>query len=117
MKFDELLSRATESVKARMVYAEPVEKDGVTVIPAAQIIGGGGGGDADKDGTRGVGGGLGLIARPVGAFVIKDGEVRWEPAVDLNRLITAIGAVAVTGLFVARRLIRTAAARSGAAAE
>ena len=43
MKFDEFLSRAHESVSARRVYAEPYEADGVTVIPAATVSGGGGG--------------------------------------------------------------------------
>jgi hypothetical protein len=28
-----------------------------------------------------------VIARPVGAYVIKDGTVRWEPAVDVNRIV------------------------------
>ncbi|HEX6353184.1 sporulation protein [Actinophytocola sp.] len=118
MKIDDLLSRVTESAKARMVYGDPVEKDGVTVIPAAQIVGGGGGGDGtDRRGAHGSGGGLGLIARPVGAFVIKDGEVRWQPTFDVNRLIAVGGAVAIGGLLLAGRIIRSAATRKGAAAD
>lgn len=107
MKLEELLARVTKPFRATMVYAEPVERDGVTVIPAARLFGGGGGGDGeDKRGVRGEGAGLGLIARPVGAFVIKDGEVRWQPAVDVNRLVAILGAIAVAGLWVGRSQTR-----------
>ena len=107
MKFDELLSRATESIEAKIVFAEPVEKDGVTVIAAAKIVGGGGGGSGeDQRGRKGDGGGLGLVARPVGAYVLKDGKLRWEPAVDVNRVVATVGAVAVTALLVVGRVLR-----------
>jgi len=107
MKIEDLLARASESFDARTVFAKPIEKDGVTVIPAARLVGGGGGGDGeDKGGQRGRGGGLGLIAKPVGAFVIRGGEVWWQPAVDVNRLIATIGAVAIAGLLVGSRLLR-----------
>jgi uncharacterized spore protein YtfJ len=107
MKIEDLLARTTDKVSARMVFAEPVEKDGVTVIAAAQIIAGGGGGSGtDQRGQQGDGGGLGLVARPVGAYVIKDGRLRWEPAVDVNRLIGTIGTVAVAALLVVGRILR-----------
>lgn len=109
MKLEELLTRATKPFRASMVYAEPVERDGVTVIPAARVLGGGGGGNGeDRQGQRGEGAGLGLIAYPVGAFVIKDGEVWWQPALDVNRLITALGAIAIAGLWVGNRFRRRA---------
>jgi uncharacterized spore protein YtfJ len=70
------------------VFGDPVERDGITVIPAAAVRGGGGGGGGqDAEGSGGGGSGFGLDARPVGAFVVKDGDVRWEPALDLNRVI------------------------------
>lgn len=104
MRIDELLDRASESVTARLVYAEPCEKDGLTVIPAARVFGGGGGGVGhDRDGRRGDGGGLGLVARPVGAFVIRDGEVRWVPAVDVNRMVLTLAAAVLGGLFMGAR--------------
>jgi hypothetical protein len=56
----------------------------------------GGGGDDEGNG----GGGIGLIARPVGAWEIRDGDVRWRPAVDLSRLLLLL---AVLGLFALRR--------------
>lgn len=75
MKVDELLQGARDAMSVRRVYGEPVEAEGVTVVPAAIVVGGGGGGgDADDNG----GGGFGLMARPVGAWVISDGVVSWR---------------------------------------
>ena len=69
----------------------------MTIVPVAKVGGGGGGGgDAEHNG----GGGFGLVAKPVGAYVIKDGEVSWKPAVDVNRI--AVLALLV-GLAVALR--------------
>jgi uncharacterized spore protein YtfJ len=79
---------AREVLTTRRVYGEPYERDGVTVIPAAAVMGGaGGGGGEGPNGETGGGSGFGLRARPVGAYVIRDGEVRWEPAFDLNRAV------------------------------
>jgi len=112
MKVDELLRRATDSLEARLVYTEPYEKDGITVIAAARVSGGGGGGNGqDKNGQQGEGGGLGLVAKPVGAYVIKDGRLRWRPAIDVTRLVGTIGAVAIGILLAAGRIVRIDAAR------
>lgn len=109
MKVDELFTQAKDSLKAEMVYAEPVEQDGMTVITAARIAAGGGAGSGqDERGQKGEGGGLGLTARPVGAYVIQDGNLRWRPAVDVNRLIAVLGAVAVAALLVVGRIARGA---------
>jgi uncharacterized spore protein YtfJ len=90
---DEMLKGARDAITVRRVYGAPVEKDGVTVIPAATVRGGGGGGgDAERNG----GAGFGLTASPVGAYVIKDGEVSWKPAVDPNRM--TLGWQIVAGL-------------------
>jgi uncharacterized spore protein YtfJ len=104
MTIEELFARAKNSVEARMVFAEPIEKDGITVVPAARVaVGGGGGNGSDKQGRQGEGGGLGLTARPVGAYVIANGTLRWEPAVDVNRLMTVAGGVLAAGLWLATR--------------
>jgi uncharacterized spore protein YtfJ len=103
MTIDELISKVRESLHARVVYAEPVEKDGLTVIPAAVVLGGGGGGSGRVgDAREGDGGGFGLVARPAGAFVIQNGTVRWQPALDVTRLIGA-GVLAVVALTGRRR--------------
>jgi uncharacterized spore protein YtfJ len=107
MTIEELFAQAKNSVEARMVFAEPIEKDGLTVIPAARVAAGGGGGNGrDKQGQQGEGGGLGFTARPGGAYVIADGKLRWEPAIDVNRLLATLGAIAVAALFAATRLAK-----------
>jgi len=58
------------------------------------------------EGTEaGGGGGFGLSAKPAGAFIIRDGKVRWRPVVDVNRVILGAQAVAVAALLVARAVI------------
>jgi uncharacterized spore protein YtfJ len=80
---DELLKGAREAITVKRVYGDPIQGEGITIVPAAAVRGGGGGGgDAEGNG----GGGFGLDARPVGAWVLRDGEAAWKPAVDLNRV-------------------------------
>src|SRR5262245_65772734 len=100
MTVNELATTVTESMTAKRVFAEPYERDGVTIIGAATVGGGGGGGGGHDDDRHqgGEGGGFGLSARPAGAYIIKDGNVSWQPAVDVNRLIATIGAIAVAFL-------------------
>jgi uncharacterized spore protein YtfJ len=95
MRLPELVSSLRDTMTVSRVYGEPYERAGVTVIPAANVRGGAGGGAGRQGDTaeEGEGGGFGLIARPAGAFVIKDGAVSWQPAVDVNRIVT----VAVLG--------------------
>ncbi|MEU0880509.1 spore germination protein GerW family protein [Lentzea sp. NPDC005914] len=108
MKIDELIASVKDSMEAKKVYAEPYEKNGITVIAAASVSGGTGGGSGrDEKGQEGEGGGFGTAAKPTGAYVIKGDDVRWVPAVDVNRLIATIGAVVVAGLFVAARILKS----------
>jgi hypothetical protein len=75
MRVAELASTIRDAITVSRVFAEPSEKDGVTVIAAATVVGGaGGGGGHDERGQEGEGGGFGVAARPAGAFVIKDGR-------------------------------------------
>ncbi|MEU3764833.1 spore germination protein GerW family protein [Amycolatopsis keratiniphila] len=107
MNVDELLKKAKDGLETKMIYGEPYHADGVTVIVAATVGAGGGGGDSrDEKGRSGEGGGFGLSAKPVGAYVIKDGKLRWEPAIDVNRLLTTFGLIAVAALFAATRFAR-----------
>ena len=53
-------------------------------------------------GLRWVGFDTNELGRP--AYVIKDGTVRWHPAVDVNRLLATIGAVAIAYLFTRARI-------------
>lgn len=101
---DELIRGAQDSISAKRVYGEPVERGAVTVIPAASVRGGGGGGgDSENNG----GGGFGLTARPVGAYVIGPGEkVEWKPAVDVMRMILGwqiVSALAILAFWSLKR--------------
>jgi uncharacterized spore protein YtfJ len=91
-------------LRARDVFGKPVRSDGVTVIPVASVIGGGGGGEA-SDANPGPQGGLGygFVARPVGAFVIRDGKARWRPVIDVTPL--AFGAF-LAGLVALRWMLK-----------
>ena len=78
---------AQDAITVKRVFGDPIETEGVTVIPAAKVGGGGGGGGENENNG---GGGFGLGARPVGAYVIKGDDVRWVPAVDVNRLSAGV---------------------------
>jgi uncharacterized spore protein YtfJ len=81
---DRMWAGVRKAVTVRRVYGEPIEHDGVTVIPAAAIRGGaGGGGDSQENG----GGGFGVGGRPIGTYVITNGRARWKPALDVNRML------------------------------
>ncbi|HET6683829.1 MAG TPA: hypothetical protein VFG75_09045 [Gaiella sp.] len=101
MNVDDMLQGVRDALRAQTVFGEAIERDGLTVIPAATVRGGGGGGgDAQHNG----GGGFGLQARPAGAFVIRDGAVEWRPAIDVDRLLR--GALAASaGVLVLRLLL------------
>lgn len=83
------LSEARDAMTVKRVYGEPLQHDGLTVIPAAKLAGGGGGGAGHAPGGEGEGegGGFGMGAKPVGAYVIEGGHVRWKPAVDLTQVL------------------------------
>ncbi|GAA0250330.1 hypothetical protein GCM10010492_58110 [Saccharothrix mutabilis subsp. mutabilis] len=113
MKVLELAAAARDAVSVRRVYGEPYEKDGVTVIPAAAVSGGAGGGSGtDERGQTGEGGGIGVGGRPVGAYVIRGGQVSWRPAIDVNRLVGSLTLVAVAFLVARVRVARARATRS-----
>ena len=106
MDLMETISAARDAITVKRVYGEPYERNGVVVIPAAAVHGGGGGGGGEGDGQSGIGGGFGLRARPVGAYVIRGEQVSWEPAMDLNRVILGGQLLALATLLVVRSIAR-----------
>jgi uncharacterized spore protein YtfJ len=106
MKLMEQVREAIDT-SGRRVFAEPYVKDGITVIPAAKVMGGGGGGEGTPEGGEpAAGGGLGFDARPAGAFVVKGDEVTWMPAFDANRAVAGIVALGIIALLSWRSVAR-----------
>ncbi|HEU4942562.1 MAG TPA: hypothetical protein VFT18_04805 [Gaiellaceae bacterium] len=98
---DELLEGARDAMSASRVYGDPIEHEGVTVVPAATVAGGGGGGG---DGEQNGGGGFGLRAKPAGAYVIRGQEVTWVPAIDVGRIVGySLGALVLLAFALRRR--------------
>ena len=105
----ETIERAKDMLTVKRVFGEPVEKDGVTLIPAARVQGGagGGGGEGPQGQGSGSGSGFGVNAKPVGAFVIEDGNVVWRPAIDVNRIVLGGQIIAIVALLVMRSIVKS----------
>ena len=110
MRVMDVVNEAKGAMRASEVFGAPYEKNGITIIPAARIAGGaGGGGDQQNPQAGGVG--FGVSSRPVGAFVIKGDEVRWQPALDLNRVILMSQVVVIVALLTARAIVKASTKR------
>jgi uncharacterized spore protein YtfJ len=108
MNVAEMLDGAREAITVRRVYGDPIERDGITIIPAADVMGGGGGGsDSEENG----GGGFGMWARPVGVYVVRGGNVTWEPAFDLSRVAVLGTLTGLVALLVLRSVVRAISSR------
>lgn len=101
MDIDALLATARDTATVKRVFGEPIERDGALLIPAAVVAGGGGGGGSNSqpDQPGEVGGGFGVWARPIGVYVVRDGEVEFRPVVD-------VAAIAFVAALVLPRLLR-----------
>ena len=101
MTTEQVIERTSDAMAVRRVFGEPIERDGIVVIPAAFVMGGGGVGETPSE-QKGEGAGFGLSARPVGVFAIERGRVRWRPAVNVNRIIAGAQIVAAFALLTIR---------------
>ena len=104
-----ILDQVKDVVTGATVFGAPYEKDGVTVIPASKVSGGGGGG---QDAGEAGGAGVGLDARPAGAFVIKGSDVSWIPAIDVNRIVF-VGQIVLLVAILSWRSVARQRARRG----
>lgn len=115
---------AGDALHVRRVFGEAYREGDTTIIPVAKIMGAAGNGfgegsmhgrgpdgspeassGAGSDGSGG-GGGFGVRAKPVGVYTIREGRVRWEPALDLNRVILGAQVVAAVAVVVIARAVR-----------
>jgi uncharacterized spore protein YtfJ len=115
MDVGKLLMKASDDLSVRRAFGTAYEKDDLLIIPVALVAGGGGGGTGrprhrdpaagpdglpeagpaghettpqDLEGTD-AGGGFGGLVLPAAAYVVKDGQVRWVPAVDVTIVVLA----------------------------
>ena len=104
-RIEDMIKGHRDAITVAKVFGEPYEKNGVTVVPAAKVMGGGGGGagTSPEDGTEGTGTGFGLVGKAMGVYVIKGDDVRWVPAVDVNRIVAGVLALAALAIVVGRR--------------
>lgn len=111
----EILSAPRDMMSVRRVFGEPIERGDVTLVPVATIRGGGGGGTGENaqgaeevPAGSGAGGGYGVVARPVGVYVIRGDRVDWKPAIDITRvsiggmMLAAVFALAVRSVLLRR---------------
>ena len=103
---DELLQRIGETVgdsaKASTIFGEPVEREGITVIPVAKAkFGFGGGGGEGKQGP-GRGGGGGAAVSPLGYIELRDGTARFKRIPRPGNLFAAIATASLLALALTR---------------
>jgi len=127
---DKLAERLGKGARAAAVFGEPVEREGVTVIPVAKArwgFGGGAGidsGDAQEGagpaasrtwgrgrrGGRGTGGGGGAMVVPAGYIEIKGGATSYRPIVDAST-VAIVGTIATAAVLIAWALAAALARR------
>lgn len=113
----DLIERVAAKLGARAsvsaVYGEPIDRDGVTIIPVARVSlgfgAGAGTGHRTSQTGQGGGGGGGAAAVPIGYIEIKNGNAVFKrvlnPLIDLGLplFVAMVGSAAPR---VARRLLR-----------
>jgi uncharacterized spore protein YtfJ len=113
-----LLEKVLSAASPNVVFSQPVEAGGYTVITASEVFAGGGFGygggssptdaqtaaaDAPLASGHGGGGGGGSSGRPVAVISIGPDGVKVDPVVDVTKLaIAAITAWGALALFLAR---------------
>src|SRR6476469_7836957 len=90
--------------RASTVFAEPIEREGITVIPVAKARWGFGGGVGRRQDEDGAGGGGGVQVTPVGFIDIKNGRADFRPIRILSMPMMILGGIST--LLLLRRLKR-----------
>ncbi len=102
----EFADRIPSAIGTKAAYGEQVDLDGTKLIPVAYSVfgfgaGEGSGGGSDGEHGDGVGGGAGGVSIPVGAYISRDGEVRFEPN-PIALIVVGVPFVWVAGRAFAR---------------
>lgn len=113
-QFEQMMTETKDLITVKKVFGEPYQSNGVTLIPAASVRGGMGSGEGEgsEHAPAGRGGGMGIAARPIGAYRIKGDDVVWVPAVDVSRVIVTGQMVAIVALLVIRSILKARSKKS-----
>ncbi len=99
------LGRMTDKLgataRAATIFGDPVERNGVTVIPVAKARWGFGGGAGRRRDEDGAGGGGGVQVIPVGFIELRDGKAEFRPIRNVSLPVLILGGLA--GLFLLSR--------------
>jgi uncharacterized spore protein YtfJ len=109
---NELLERIGQTVGQRAhvstIFGEPVEREGVTVIPVgrARFGFGGGGGSGSREGDEGSGGGGGggVAVNPVGYIELHDRTATFKRISSPTDLLAFVAAASLAALTIKRLL-------------
>jgi uncharacterized spore protein YtfJ len=109
---NELLERIGETVGRRAdvstIFGEPVEREGVTVIPVAKARfgfgGGGGSGSRQGDEGSGGGGGGGAAVGPIGYIELRERSAEFKRIFTPTDLLAFVAAASIAALTIKRLL-------------
>jgi len=97
-----------KGLKVSMVFGDPIEAQGKTIIPVSKVTGGFGGGEGIAPGSscgddkeegdtdnaaHGMGGGGGLHNEAVGVFEITPDNTRFIPAFQFKHILIMLGMI------------------------
>lgn len=94
------LAENAGSIGVKTAYGDPIQVEGITLVPVALVQYGFGGGDAGES-AGGAGGGGGGMSIPIGAYVKTGGTVRFDPNV-ISLLAVGIPFIWVAGHALSR---------------
>jgi len=97
-----LAEKLGATARAATIFGDPVERDGLTVIPVAKARWGFGGGAGKRRDEDGAGGGGGAQVTPVGFIELRNGEAEFRPIRNVSFGWLMLGGLG--GLFLLRRV-------------
>lgn len=106
---ERLAGTVGSSVQAQAVYGQPVEREGITIIPVARVVygfGGGGGGNPSAGTEHGEGGGGGGRVQPVGFISVRGGSAEFrsipDPSAEARRIFALLAGAGLGGWLLFR---------------
>src|SRR5215467_2801173 len=106
---ERLANRVGMNSKVSTVFGDPVERDGITVIPVAKVGwgfggGAGSGGSADRSQVGEGSGGGGTMVYPVGYIELRGGKATFYPIYDFGTILRLVIGGGVVTILVLRSI-------------